>query len=139
MNRALLVALLLGVLAGCSDVPDQCEAICSRFLNECGFVAWSGVEQCAAGCVEDMYRRDDTDQVFACYHAAVDPPTTAEAEARVDRAIEAGLFDQPSVVPFDKQAVIDEAIDSGTCDLFAVVQCKVDAVQVPAPGALLGR
>ena len=136
---ALLVSLGLLALAGCSDVPDQCDAICARFVTECGFTAWSGVDQCAAGCVEDMYRRDDSEQVLACYHAAVDAPTRAAAEARVDRAIEAGLFDQPSVVPFDKTALVDEAMDSGTCDLFAVIQCKVEAVQVPASGALLGE
>ena len=77
--------------------------------------------------------------MLACYHEAVDVPTRTQAEVRVDRAIEAGLFDQPTVVPLDKEAVIDAAVDSGTCDLFAVIQCKVEAVQVPASGALLGR
>lgn len=139
-RRAALI-LLLGALAlaGCDRIPEGCEAICSRFVVECGFTAWSGVEQCAAGCVEDLYRRDDAEEVLACYHAAVDVPSRTEAEARVDRAIEAGLFDQPSVIPFDKEAVIDGAVDSGTCDLFAVIQCKVVAVQVPASGTLLGR
>ena len=139
MRRTLAAALVLLALAGCSDTEQECEAICARFIDECGFTAWSGVEQCTAGCVEDMYRRDDGDSVFACYHAAVDAPDRAVAEARVDRAIEAGLFDAPSMVPFDKEGAIDEAVAVGTCDLFAVIQCKVEAVQVPVSGALLGR
>ena len=139
-GRALLVLCLgLMALAGCSDVPERCETICYRFVDDCGFTAWSGVEQCTAGCLEDMYRRTDADDVLDCYQAAVDPPTREQAEIRVDRALEAGLLGEVSFVPFDREATIDQAVASGTCDMFAVVQCKVDAVQVPASGPLLGN
>jgi hypothetical protein len=138
-RAALLLLLGLVALAGCSDVPDRCDAICSRFVVDCEFTAWSSVDQCAAGCVEDMYRRTDAHDVLDCYHAAVDTPTAQQSEARVDRALEAGLLGEASFIPFDRAAAVDQAMSAGTCDMFAVVQCKAESVQVPASGALLGR
>lgn len=132
-----LAVLLVGV-RGCGSDAEGCESICRRFVDECGFSAWQTVEQCAAGCVEDLYRRDDKDRVLECYHAAVDAPTREQAEVAVDAAIEAGLFSQPHIGPFDREAAVQEAVAAGTCDVFAVVQCKVDSIQVPVSGTLIG-
>jgi len=127
MKRCLIVLLLL--LAGCETTSSKCEDVCEQFVTDCGFSGWPTVTACRAGCVEDLYRRDDVDEVLACYRAAVAPPTPAEAQERVDEAVAEGLFDRAIVAgTFDLEATVQEAIEWGTCDAFAVVQCKVDAV-----------
>jgi len=107
-------------------------------VSGCEFTAWTSVEQCKTGCLEDMYRRADVDEVLACYEAALDPPTRAQAEARVDEAVEHGFFEREVATgTFDRDAWVDRAIEDGTCDVFAVVQCKVDAVQVAPTGPFI--
>lgn len=128
--KAFLVLLAL-LMSGCVTNGAECERICGRFVSDCGFNAWGSVEQCRIGCVEDLYRRTDAEAVIACYDAAVDAPTEELAGVTVDRATEAGLFaDAQAAGTFDRATAITEAIGHGTCDTFAVVQCKVDAVQV---------
>jgi hypothetical protein len=136
--RLLLLALVAVLSFGCVTNGNECEEICTRFVTDCGFNAWGGVEQCRIGCVEDLYRRADADEVLACYHAAVDPPTSEQAEALVDRATEAGFFDDRiEAQTFVRADAVTEAIGNGTCDAFAVVQCKVEAVQVRPTAPLL--
>ena len=139
MIRSLLALsiLLLGT-AGCVTNSAECERLCTRFVSDCGFNAWGSVEQCRVGCVEDLYRRTDADAVIACYDAAVDVPTVEQAGALVDRAVEAGLFsEQVTAGTFDRGAAVVDAQTHGTCDAFAVVQCKVEAVQVRADAPLV--
>ncbi len=136
MKRTLLLVAVL--LSGCVTNSAECERICSRFVNECGFTAWASVEQCKVGCVEDLYRRTDTAEVIACYDSAVDVPTPEAAGALVDRAVEAGLFSaQVTAGTFDRNVAVQDAIGHGTCDSFAVLQCKVEAVQVRPTAPLL--
>ena len=136
MKRLLLLAALL--CSGCVTNNAECERMCGRFVNECGFNAWASVEQCRVGCVEDLYRRTDAAEVIACYDAAVDVPTAEQAGALVDRATEAGLFsEQITAGTFDRNTAVQQAIVNGTCDAFAVVQCKVEAVQVRPTAPLL--
>ena len=131
MMRTLCLLLMACLGSGCVTNGAECERICARFVTECGFNAWTSVEQCRVGCVEDLYRRDDADEVLACYDAAIDVPTSDQAGALVDRAAAAGLFaEQVAAGTFDRAAAVQEAIVHGTCDPFAVVQCKVEAVQV---------
>jgi hypothetical protein len=127
MRWALLLAGL--ALVGCETTSSKCEDVCELFVTDCGFAAWPTVTACRQGCVEDLYRRDDVDEVLACYRAAVAPPTQADAEARVDDAISEGLFDRPIAAgTFDRDAAVTQAVEWGTCDAFEVVQCKVDAI-----------
>lgn len=140
MARSMFVALLLASLVGpgCASQAKECESVCRRMVSGCGFTAWTSVEQCSSGCVEDMYRRDDADVVLACYMAAVEPPSRAEAEASVDDAVAHGLFEREVMTgTFDREAWVDRAVTDGTCDVFAVVQCKVDAVQVAPTGPFI--
>jgi len=126
-----LLPLIFALLTGCVTNGAECERICTRFVTDCGFNAWGSVEQCRVGCVEDLYRRDDAAEVIACYDAAVDAPTTEQAAAVLDRATDAGLFsEQQAAGTFDRDVAIQDAVGHGTCDPFAVVQCKVEAVQV---------
>jgi len=64
--RALLLGVSLIVLAGCNPWSSRCETLCSSLMDECGFGAWSSVEQCRMGCVEDMYRRADAKDLLTC-------------------------------------------------------------------------
>jgi len=136
--RFAAVAVALVSVAGCNPNAKECEAICRRFVSGCGFGAWSSVEQCQSGCVEDMYRRTDVDAVMACYEAAVDAPTREQAEAKVDAAIDGGFFGlQVADGTFDRESLVVGAIESGTCDVFAVIQCKVEAVQERPSGPFI--
>ena len=139
MSRAMLLVTLAlaALLAGCDDHSDGCESVCRSFLFDCGVTAWADVEQCTAGSGEDLYRRTDADEVLACYEAAIAVPTRAQAEAKVDAAFEAGLFGEILIGMPDRDTLVEQAIQSGTCDVFEVVQCKVEAVQEPASGALI--
>ena len=129
--RCLVLVLLALGLAGCNTWSDRCESLCGRLVDECGFTAWSSSEQCRVGCVDDMYRRHDAAELLACYEAAIDPPDSETAEQRVRRAREGGLFDDAiSAGSFDEAAEVQRAVELGTCDAFAFVQCKVEAVQV---------
>ncbi|GEM_PF-1810457 len=133
MKKALISTWVLAalLLPGCVTNGAECERICGRFVNDCGFNAWNSVEQCRVGCVEDLYRRTDAAEVIACYDAAVDAPSEEEAGALVDRAVDAGLFsEQQAAGTFVRATAVQEAIGHGTCDPFAVVQCKVEAVKV---------
>ncbi len=137
-GAALALAAAVGLLAGCNPHADECESICRQFVVGCEFTAWPTAEQCRAGCEEDMYRRDDAADVFACYEAAVAPPSRIEAGARVDAAVDRGFFaEEIAAGTWDREATIDAAVEAGTCDLFAVVQCKVEAVQVRPDPPLL--
>jgi hypothetical protein len=138
MLRTLLLLAIASFVVGCNPHADACDSICRRFVAGCDFSAWSSVQQCTDGCVEDMYRRDDVEEVLACYEAAVDAPTRAQVEATIDRALEHGFFvDEVAAGTFDRNARVTAGIEAGTCDLFAVVQCKVDAVQKPPSGLFL--
>jgi len=107
-------------------------------VSGCEFSAWSSVTQCTDGCIEDMYRRDDATEVLACYAAAVDEPPRAEVEATLEVALAHGFFaDEVAAGTFDREARVTAGIAAGTCDLFAVVQCKVDAVQEAPAGLFL--
>ena len=128
--RLLCLTVLLGA-TGCDPNNSECERLCSRFVNDCGWTAWGSVDQCRIGCTEDLYRRSDASEVIACYDAAVDAPTAEQAAAVVDRAVEAGLFaDAVAAGTFDRDAAVNDAVGHGTCDAFALVQCKVEAVKV---------
>lgn len=138
MLRALLLLIALACAAGCNPHATECEAICRKFVSGCEFSAWSSVTQCQDGCMEDMYRRSDADEVLACYTAAVEEPARASVETQLDRALAHGFFaDEVAAGTFDREAKVTEGIAAGTCDLFAVVQCKVDAVQEPPTGLFL--
>jgi hypothetical protein len=128
------------LLSACSQVRPECELVCRKFVTVCEFPAWSTVEQCTQGCVDDMYRRDDWQVVLDCYARAADPPTEDEAAAWVDAALAAGRWaQQVAAGSFDRPAALDLARDSLTCDAFAVVQCKVDSVLDPPSGTLIAR
>ncbi|MCP4871184.1 MAG: hypothetical protein GY898_20945 [Proteobacteria bacterium] len=138
MLRSLLLLLSLTFAVGCNPHAEGCEAVCRKFVSGCEFSAWSNVTQCQEGCMEDMYRRSDATEVLACYTAAVDAPARASVEATLDRALEHGFFaDEVTAGTFDREAKVAEGIEAGTCDLFAVVQCKVDAVQIAPTGPFL--
>ncbi len=127
------MALLLGLalVAGCSPHRNQCQALCSKMVNTCGWPAWTSVDQCREGCQDDLYRRDDADELIACYHAAADPPSPEEAGARVDLGIEQGVYDaQIAQGTFDRDTAIASLTERMTCDPFAAVQCKTNAVLV---------
>jgi len=124
---------LLLLLAGCSGQTNraQCRALCSKFVNTCGWPAWTSVEQCQQGCLDDLYRRDDAAELFACYNDAADPPTAEVAGAQVDLAVEQGVYDAQILQgTFDRTTAIERMTEQMTCDPFAVVQCKTEAVLV---------
>ena len=134
----LLLTILLGVGA-CNPWSSRCEDLCSQLKEDCNFSAWATSEQCRQGCVDDMYRRDDAEELFACYERAVAVPSADEAIARVAQAQQAGLFDKAiEAGSWDQASEEARAIELGTCDLFAFVQCKVEAVQVAPQLPLLG-
>lgn len=136
--HALGVALLLMGSLGCDSNRADCEGICRTFISTCEWTAWSHVSQCTQGCVEDMYRRDDTDDIFACYRSAAAAPSREEAEATVQRAVDAGLFAKDQELgAFVLEEVIDAAVEHGTCDAFAAVQCKVQALKAPPSGLFI--
>ena len=127
----LLLLLLATAGSGCDRWSSRCETLCVRLVNECSFSAWSSTEQCRLGCVDDMYRREDAGELLACYEAAVEPISRAEAAELVDRAFQAGFLTRPiDDQPVDIEAEIERAMAFGTCDAFSFVQCKVEAVQV---------
>ena len=135
---ALLAVLLSGALGGCDSPRDECEQICRSFIQTCEWNAWGYVSQCTQGCVEDMYRRDDADEIFTCYRAAVAAPTREEASETVQRALDAGLFSKDVAVgQFNLEEAIDSAVENGTCDPFAAVQCKVEALKAPPSGLFI--
>lgn len=130
--RAVII-VLIALLAGCGggDNGPRCEQVCRKFVNVCEWPAWTSVEQCKRGCLEDMYRRNDADAVLDCYAAAADPPTTEAVEAAVDEAIARGVYATGiSQGTFDRAAAISQTTEQMTCDPFAAVQCKTDAVLV---------
>lgn len=125
----LLFLVVLGSLAGCNRNANQCRALCSKFVNTCEWPAWTSVEQCEQGCIDDLYRRDDADELLACYHAAADAPTDEVVEAAVDRGIAAGVYDvQIAQGSFDRDAAKTVLSQRMTCDAFAAVECKTEAV-----------
>ncbi|MEE2828594.1 MAG: hypothetical protein VX498_05370 [Myxococcota bacterium] len=134
----LMLALLTTASSGCNPWSSRCESLCVRLVDECGFNAWSSAEQCRLGCVDDMYRRTDAEELLGCYEAAVDPPSHEEAAELVNRALQAGFLAPPiDDQPLDVDAEIERAVAFGTCDVFSFVQCKVEAVQVPPSSPLL--
>jgi len=127
-HRALLFLLVL-TLAGCTPNRNECEALCSKLVNTCGWPAWTSVDQCAEGCVDDLYRRDDADDLISCYNAAADAPPPEVAGARVDLAVEQGVYDaQIAQGTYSREGAIVQMTERMTCDPFAAVQCKTDAV-----------
>ena len=134
----LIAVLLSGTLGGCDSPRDECEQICRSFIQTCEWNAWGYVSQCTQGCVEDMYRRDDAEEIFACYRSAVAAPTRQEAGETVQRALDAGLFSKDLAVgQFNLEESIARAIEHGTCDPFAAVQCKVDALKATPSGLFI--
>lgn len=138
-DRAVFVGLfLVSMLLGCASHDEECEEICRSFITTCEWNAWSHVSQCTQGCVEDMYRRDDAEEIFDCYRAAIAPPTREAAQVTVQRALDAGLFSKAQdLSEFDFELAVEDAIVSGTCDPFAAVQCKVQALKVPPTGIFI--
>jgi hypothetical protein len=142
MSTRIQVLLVLVALAltGCNSWSSRCETLCTSLFNDCSLEAWSSIEQCRLGCVEDMYRRDDASDIFTCYEAALAPPTLEAATARVNRAREAGLFESEIAAgTWDEEGEVQRALELGSCDLFAFVQCKVEAVQVVPTAPLVGN
>jgi len=85
-----------------------------------------------------MYRRDDAEEIFSCYRAAVAAPSREEAAATVERALAAGLFSRElELGEFNLEVAVDSAIENGTCDAFAAVQCKVQALKAPPSGLFI--
>lgn len=127
----LLACALLFGCGGSGDSGPRCEQVCRKFVNVCGWPAWTSVEQCKRGCLEDMYRRSDANEVLDCYAAAADPPTTEAVNAAVDEAVARGVYDSGiSQGTFDRAAALSQMTEQMTCDPFAAVQCKTDAVLV---------
>lgn len=134
-----LLVLLVTILSGCNQWSSRCETLCTSLFNDCSLEAWSSIEQCRLGCVEDMYRRNDAKDLFTCYETALAPPTLEEAATRVTRAQQAGLFEaEIAAGTWDEEAEVQRALELGSCDLFAFVQCKVEAVQVVPTAPLVG-
>ncbi len=131
-TKTLLALVVLALLAGCGRTNRaQCQALCSKFVNTCGWPAWTSVEQCQQGCLDDLYRRDDAEDLLACYNAAADPPSAEEAGELVDAAVERGVYDAQILQgTFDRTTAIERMTDQMTCDPFAAVQCKTEAVLV---------
>jgi hypothetical protein len=138
--RLSLLLLALALFCGCNPWSNRCETLCSGLMDTCSFGAWSSVEQCRMGCVDDMYRRSDASELFACYESAIAAPSPGEASQRVARARAAGLFDATIAAgTWDEETEVTRALELGTCDLFAFGQCKVDAVQVVPEAPLVGN
>ena len=140
MRTFLVLASLL--LLGCAPHRKECEELCTVFVDEsgCGFRAWKNVAQCTNGCLDDLYRRDDSDVILGCYWKAVEGMDEAEAALQVGFAEEARIFDAKKVDgSFDRQAEIDALVER-KCDPFAIVQCKTQAARViPDAPLLSGR
>ena len=135
---SVLLVTTLGLL-GCNPWSERCESLCTQLMNECQYSAWATTEQCRKGCTDDLYRRDDAAEVMSCYENAVAVPSSEEAASRVARAREAGLFDKAiEAGTWDQATEEARAVQLGTCDLFAFVQCKVGAVQVEPTLPLIG-
>lgn len=129
---------LLVLLAGCATAASKCEDLCVRLVDDCAFTAWPSVESCRVGCMDDLYRRDDVDDVLGCYHAALDGPTEAVAEAKVTEALDAGYWAaEVEAGTFDRPARVQQVRADGRCDPFAVVQCRIDSAGDEAPSPLL--
>lgn len=134
----ILLSATLG-LVGCNPWSERCENLCTQLMNDCEYSAWATTEQCRQGCTDDLYRRDDAADVMTCYESAVAVPSAEEAASRVARAREAGLFDKAiEAGTWDQTAEEARAVELGTCDLFAFVQCKVGAVQVEPKLPMIG-
>jgi hypothetical protein len=135
MRWLVLITLVLG---GCSSTGRRCEAVCTEFMTTCGWTAWPSVDVCKSGCEDDLYRRSDATEVLDCYEAAVAPLSEEEAEALVTRALTEGIFTaQEDAGTFSYIGEVQRTVDASTCDLFATVQCKVQATQQPADAPLL--
>ncbi len=131
MRTVLLALLAVLALSGCNPNRNTCHALCSKFVNTCGWPAWTSVDQCRQGCMDDLYRRDDGNELIACYNAAADPPSAEVAGARVDLAVEQGVYDlQILQGTFDRASAVADMTQKMTCDPFAAVQCKTEAVLV---------
>ncbi|HCP48376.1 MAG TPA: hypothetical protein DIU15_20225 [Deltaproteobacteria bacterium] len=125
-----LLTLLAVPLSGCSTNNKRCQEVCVEFMNDCGWTAWENLAQCQSGCLDDTYRRDDADELLDCYSSAVATPSLSEAEAVVERSIASGVFAaEQAAGTFDRDAAVQAAIEQGTCDAFALVQCRADAVK----------
>jgi hypothetical protein len=138
---ALALVLALGLAApACSPVASRCDEVCRRFVQTCQWNAWTSVDQCSQGCRDDLYRRDDAQEVLDCYERAADPATDEEAEAAVDAAIQAGFWqEERDAGTFDRAGRVAEAKAASECSPFEAVQCKVDAVLVDPKLPLLGN
>ena len=128
--RRLLPLLLAFTLLGCTqNNGPRCERLCSKFVNTCAWPAWTSVEQCKQGCIEDLYRRDDAEAVLDCYEEAADPPSAEAAAAAVDEALLIGVYDvQLFQGTFDRERAEEQMTERLTCDPFAAVQCKTRSV-----------
>lgn len=122
------VVILVSTIAGCATHEKPCRALCTQLVADpCNLPSWPTEEQCVRGCMDDLYRRDDAEEILACYQGAIDGPTRAQAEALVDRAIGEGLFEAESVAgTFDREFEI-EVLDRRSCDLFQMIDCKTRA------------
>jgi hypothetical protein len=137
MSRLLLLAALLS-LVGCNSTARRCENVCTEFMTTCGWTAWPSVEACKAGCEDDLYRRSDAAEVLDCYDAAVAPMPEDAAEDLITRAITEGIFEADEADgSFSYIAEVDRFVEASRCDVFATVQCKVQAVQQPINTPLL--
>ncbi len=123
MKRLLLFCVLL---SACTGTERQCEQLCQKMVGTCAWQAWSSVEVCTQGCLDDLYRREDSAEIVACYDAAVEPMTRDAAEAAVTDALNAGLLadDSPD---FSFLGEVQRLQDGSACDAFAVIRCKQGA------------
>jgi len=129
--RSLLLMMVVVMGLGCQPNRNECQALCSKLVNTCGWPAWTSVDQCREGCLDDLYRRDDSEELIACYNEAADPPTIEAANARVDLAVAQGVFDaQIAQGTFTRESAMAQMTEKMTCDPFAAVQCKTEAVLV---------
>ncbi len=120
-------------LVGCGsgDNGPRCEQICRKFVTVCEWPAWTSVEQCKRGCLDDMYRRADAAEVLDCYAAAADAPTAELVQQTLDEAIALGVYDVAVAQgTFDRAQAAIQMTEQMTCDPFAAVQCKTSAVLV---------
>ncbi len=128
---ALLV--LVAALAGCGsgDSGPRCDQVCRKFVNICEWPAWTSVEQCKRGCLDDMYRRSDAQEVLDCYAAAADAPSPDTVELTLDQALAQGVYDVAIAQgTFERGRAAAQLTEQMTCDPFAAVQCKTAAVLV---------
>lgn len=128
IRRSIPALTLAATVAGCATHEKQCRALCTQLVADpCNLPSWPTEEQCVRGCMDDLYRRDDAEEILACYQGAIDGPTRAQAEALVDRAIGEGLFEAESVAgTFDREFEV-EVLDRRSCDLFQLIDCKTRA------------